>query len=192
MKSFVLILFVSLVVQALPSAPPLPLAEVCINPEEKKLYDLIMEYRKSKGLPAIPLSAKLTLVAQTHARDLAENYRLDRSGKCNLHSWSKKGNWSPCCYTSDHKRAECMWNKPQEIAAYESAGYEIAFYSSSGATAEEGLNEWKKSPGHNPVIINEGTWKKVQWQAIGLAIYEGYGLVWFGEKTDTTPIQPCL
>ena len=34
-------------------------SEVCLSSEEKKLYDLMMEYRKSKGLNSIPLSAKL-------------------------------------------------------------------------------------------------------------------------------------
>lgn len=47
---------------------------VCLSAEEKKLYDLMMAYRKSKGLESIPLSAKLTQVAQTHAKDLAENH----------------------------------------------------------------------------------------------------------------------
>ena len=62
--------------------------DVCLSSEEQKLYQLIMEYRKSKGLEAIPLSAKLTLVAQTHARDLSENYTFDPDNTCNPHSWS--------------------------------------------------------------------------------------------------------
>lgn len=80
-----------------------PIKKTCLNNEEKKLYDLIMTYRESKKLPSIPLSAKLTLVAQAHVKDLIENYQ--DSKKCNYHSWSNKGGWSPCCYTSDHKQA---------------------------------------------------------------------------------------
>ena len=79
--------------------------DVCLSSEEQKLYDLLMEYRKSKGLESIPLSARLTLVAQTHAHDLTDNYTFDYDNKCNPHSWSKKGNWSACCYTNDHKEA---------------------------------------------------------------------------------------
>ncbi len=90
----------------------------------------IMAYRKSKGLPPIPLSAKLSQVAQTHARDLTENYKVDASNECNPHSWSGKGTWTACCYTNDHKQAACMWRKPQEIADYPGYGYEIAYYSS--------------------------------------------------------------
>lgn len=160
-----------------------------LSQEEQKLYNLIMEYRKSKNLPPIPLSAKLTLVAQTHARDLMANYTFDVNNKCNPHSWSKKGKWSACCYTNDHKQAKCMWDKPREIAGYNSNGYEIAYYSSKGATAEEGLAGWKLSPGHNPLIINEGMWSKVQWKAIGIGIFGEYGIVWFGEIEDPTSSQ---
>lgn len=190
MKSLVLIL-VLLVAQ---SADPevYPAADVCLSPEERKLYDLMMEYRKSKGLPPIPLSAKLTLVAQTHAYDLSEHYTFDpERNKCNPHSWSKKGKWTSCCYTNDHKQAACMWSKPAEIAGYPSHGYEIAYYSSIGATAKEGLDGWKVSPGHNPLIINSEIWSKVTWQAVGIGIYKEYGLVWFGEAPDTTALKIC-
>jgi uncharacterized protein YkwD len=166
-------------------------AEICLNKEEQKLYELMMDYRKSKGLPPIELSAKLSLVAQTHARDLMANYKFAVDNKCNPHSWSKKGKWSSCCYTSDHKKAECMWNKPKEIAGYEGYGYEIAYYSSRGATAEEGLAGWKLSPGHNPLIINDGMWSKVTWKGVGIGFFGEYGIVWFGEVADDTVIKPC-
>ncbi|HYG19726.1 MAG TPA: CAP domain-containing protein [Ohtaekwangia sp.] len=165
---------------------------ICISTEEQKLYDLIMAYRKSKKLPPIPLSAKLTKVAQTHARDLSEHYQFNpEKNDCNPHSWSDKGAWTSCCYTNDHKEAACMWHKPEEIAGYPSYGYEIAYYSSAGANAQEGLDGWKISPGHNPLIINSGTWAKVKWNAIGIGIYKEYGLVWFGELVDDTEITRC-
>lgn len=163
---------------------------VCLSAEEMKLYHLMMDYRKSKDLESIPLSAKLTQVAQTHARDLVDHY--ENTSECNPHSWSAKGSWTSCCYTNDHKQAKCMWDKPKEIAGYESAGYEIAYYSSSGAKAEEGLAGWQKSSGHNPVIINEGIWEKAKWRAIGIGFYKNYGVVWFGELTDDSPISDCI
>lgn len=163
--------------------------QVCLNPQEKELVRLINEYRKSKKLQSIAVSSKLTLVAQAHAKDLASNYNFDPNGSCNPHSWSDKGNWTPCCYTSDHKQAECMWNKPLEIAGYEGLGYEIAYYSSAGATAKEGLEGWKKSKGHNPLLINSGTWKQVEWESIGVGIYEQYAVVWFGQLADNE--VPC-
>jgi uncharacterized protein YkwD len=186
MKTFLSLSLLSFLLSA--QMPPEPSARVCLLPEEKKLYDLIMEYRKEKKLESIPLSAKLTLVAQTHARDLAENFE-PLNGKCNLHSWSKKGKWESCCYTEDHEKAECMWNKPREIAGYENSGYEISYYSGAGATAADGLAGWKVSTGHNQVMINDGIWKKVKWNAIGVGIYKEYGVVWFGELKDEPAIQ---
>jgi len=154
-----------------------------LSSEEKKLYDLIMEYRKQKNLPSIPLSKSLTMVAQTHARDVDTNHQ--DTGNCNMHSWSDKGTWTPCCYTSDHAQAQCMWNKPGELTNYKGNGYEIAHGGSGGyvASAEVALNGWKNSSGHNAVIINSGIWSD-EWKAIGIGMYGGYAMVWFGNETD--------
>ncbi|MEM7110530.1 MAG: CAP domain-containing protein [Bacteroidota bacterium] len=173
----------------LPFHNEVPSPEVCLSAEEAKLVTLINKYRKSKRLNSIPVSKKLTLVAQLHAKDLAQFYDFDPNGPCNPHSWSDQGNWSSCCYTNDHKEAKCMWNKPKEISEYESHGYEIAYYSSAGATAEEGIKGWKKSAGHNPLLVNSGMWKKVEWQALGVGIYKEYAVVWFGQLGDEE--QPC-
>jgi uncharacterized protein YkwD len=163
----------------------------CLTQEEELLYTLIMDYRKTKGLPAIPISAKLTSVAKAHAIDLNENYVFDPGNKCNPHSWSRKGKWSACCYTDDHKEATCMWDKPKEIADYEGRGYEIAYYSSAGASAKEGLEGWQQSSGHNPLLVNSGIWSQVSWKGIGIAIYKNYGLVWFGDVADDSTVKDC-
>jgi hypothetical protein len=165
--------------------------DVCLNNEEKKLYDLIMSYRKSKHLAPIPFSSKLTRVAQAHVHDLEKNFEYQPSNECNPHSWSAKGDWTPCCYTADHKQAKCMWQKPKEISDYPGNGYEIAYYSSAGANADEGLDGWQKSPGHNPLLINSGMWSKVKWKAIGVGMYGQYGVVWFGEEEDESKMTVC-
>jgi uncharacterized protein YkwD len=165
--------------------------KICVSEEEMKLYDLIMEYRKSKGLESIPLSGKLTQVAQTHAQDLANNYSFDPENKCNPHSWSTKGTWTSCCYTSDHKQARCMWQKPKEIADYPGNGFEIAYYSSLGASAQEAIDGWKTSPGHNPLMVNTENWAAVKWKGIGVGIYKEYGVVWFGEVKDKVSVESC-
>lgn len=154
--------------------------DVCLSKEEKALYDQIMAYRKRKRLVAIPLSASLSKVAQLHAKDLQDNRPV--RGRCNLHSWSKA--YGGCCYTSNHKNAECMWDKPRELTDYTGNGYEIAHWHSAGATAESSLQGWKKSSGHNAVMINQSIWKKVDWQAIGIGIYKEYSVVWFGKEQD--------
>ncbi len=166
--------------------------EICLSPEEKKLFDLVMDYRKSKKLKPIPYSAKLTKVAQAHVRDLMDNFDYANRGDCNPHSWSDKGNWSACCYTADHSKASCMWDKPKEISGYAGNGFEIAYYSSGGANAGEGLDGWKKSPGHNPLLINSGTWSNLEWKGIGIGIYGQYGVVWFSDgEEDTTKMKVC-
>src|SRR6478736_6249232 len=71
--------------------------EVCISQDEQRMYDLIMAYRKQKKLPGIKISAALTRVAQAHVRDLSIN-KPNNADECNMHSWSSKGNWTPCCY----------------------------------------------------------------------------------------------
>ena len=153
-----------------------------LTDEEIKLYNLIIEYRSSKGLSKIPLSKSLIFVAQTHVKDLANN--KPDVGSCNGHSWSDKGNWTPCCYTSDHARAKCMWNKPSELTSYKGNGYEISFWSSGEVTAEGALSGWKGSSGHNAVIINQGGWRNSSWKAIGIGIYKDYAAVWFGKERD--------
>lgn len=155
-----------------------------VSSEEMKLYNMLMDYRRSIGLPTIPLSKSLTLVAQWHTYDLVVN-KPDAYANCNPHSWSNKGKWSSCCYTSDHAQANCMWEKPSEITNYRGNGFEIAHGGSNGfiATAETAFNGWRNSSGHNAVIINSGNWN-TQWQAIGISIRGGYAVVWFGNEPD--------
>lgn len=161
--------------------------QACITDDEYRLYLLINEYRETKGLPAIPLSASLSYVAGAHAWDLDENQ--PDQGICNMHSWSDKGPWTACCYTDDHEQAECLWSKPGELTSYDAFGYEIAYYNSQGVSrhpdiASAALEGWKNSPGHNRIIINKYAWKRMNWKAMGVGIYKHYVVVWFGEKTD--------
>lgn len=156
-----------------------------LSDEELKLYSIINDYRNSKGLYNIPISKSLTFVAQTHVRDLANN--KPNQGNCNMHSWSNKGKWTACCYTGDHRKAKCMWDKPRELTKYDGDGFEISMGSTSKnyrANALEALLSWKGSKGHNEVIINKGIWKDSDWSAIGIGIYKNYAVVWFGTERD--------
>jgi len=165
--------------------------QACLTENEMRLYKIIMDYRKEKGLPSIPLSTSLSFVAQTHAKDIVNN--KPNNGNCNMHSWSSNGSWSSCCYTPDHKQAECMWKKPMELTNYKGYGFEISFSmsKSDNATytvqAEEALRGWKNSPGHNDVVINQSIWKDEPWKSIGIGIYQGYACVWFGREADAEP-----
>jgi len=162
--------------------------ETCITPTEAELFRLINEYRKQKGLPEVKLSASLSYVARTHAQDQSANF--EQGKRCNMHSWSDKGSWSSCCYTPDHKKSQCMWDKPRELTNYQGDGFEISFWSTYNyptpeAYAKDILAGWKKSPGHNDVIVNKNTWKNVNWNAMGVGVYGEYANVWFGREEDS-------
>lgn len=160
---------------------------LCISDTEAHLAALVNEYRGSRHLPPIPVSVSLTKVARFHVNDLVENFTPGQ--KCNLHSWSSDPRWSSCCYTPDHKKAACMWDKPRELTSYKGDGYEIAFtstyrYSSKEEFIKDALEGWKSSKGHNELLINGGKWKTSNWKAMGIAIKGDYAVIWFGELPD--------
>jgi len=164
------------------------LPDICLTPTEIELYRLINEYRAQRGLPTVRLSSSLCFVAKTHAIDQTANHQY--GSPCNLHSWSADGNWSSCCYTADHRQAECMWDKPRELTNYKGDGFEIAFYSSfyypsPEAFAKDILAGWKTSPDHNNVIINRCNWINVKWLVMGVGVYGEYADVWFGKVEDS-------
>jgi uncharacterized protein YkwD len=192
---FIPFLFVLASLQPRPGSDPgqhiqIP-EEVCLNPFEVALFEKLNSYRAAHKLPPITLSRSLTMVAQLHSRDLAINQPHKRSN-CNMHSWSRNGPWSACCYTSDHRRSACMWDKPRELTAYEGDGFEIAFHTTASHLSahlytEEAFSNWAKSKGHNDVIVNRGTWKNIKWKAAGVGYHEGYATIWFGMLDDPDP-----
>lgn len=160
------------------------------GPPQANLASVINEYRVAMGLSAIPLSKSLTMVAEAHVQDLQQNDPT--GGVCNGHSWSDKGNWTPCCYTADHAQAKCMWDKPKEMTngVYTSEGFEIAAGSSGywGMTPEGALTLWKSSQPHHDVILNRGIWASYEWKAMGAAYSDSWAVVWFGRLAD--PLGP--
>lgn len=157
---------------------------------EAELAALINGYRQAQGLPPVPLSPSLTRVARLHVRDLELNRPdsgSDERGRgCNLHSWSAKGAWTPVCYTDDHRGKERMWSKPSEISAgaYSAPGFEI----SAGAPGfamnpAQALGQWQRSRAHNAVILEQGIWNR-PWRAMGVGIYGGYAVAWFGREPE--------
>jgi hypothetical protein len=167
------------------SLPPVAMSET-----EQDIFRLVNQYRESKGLHAVDFSPSLTYVAQQHVHDLASHERP--SGRCNLHSWSSDGDWSPCCYTTDEKQAPCMWNKPRELTGYTSEGYEIAFWTDEElgpeAFAQKAVTCWQKSVLHNRVMINGAEWRELDWKAMGVGYDRGFAVVWFGSMPDDKTI----
>jgi uncharacterized protein YkwD len=187
---FVLLLFSSSSLKAQSKESAIPFDS--LTQGEKEIFKLINEYRQSKKLSPVEFSPSLSYVARLHAKDQTHHHVY--KSKCTLHSWSSDGNWSSCCYTADHKKAECMWNKPRELTRYTGDGFEISFFStfeydSEAAFAADALAGWKKSPGHNTVIVNLGHWNKTEWKAMGVGIHGNYINVWFGKEADSSSAE---
>jgi hypothetical protein len=190
----ILIAFIFPVIMfAQPAAKEATFENICLSDTEQILLRLINEYRQLNHLKSVTVSKSLSYVARIHAYDLSDHHK--QGTRCNMHSWSDNGKWTPCCYTDDHKKARCMWDKPRELTNYPANGYEISFYTtrkypSPEAMAKDILDGWKKSHSHNEVIINRGVWKDINWKAIGIGISENYATVWFGEEEDPLG-EPC-
>lgn len=147
-----------------------------LDSEEQRLYNLVNQYRAQNGLPPIPFSPSLTLVANRHVQDLQKNIRTLTHG------------WSNCPYNASNRATyDCMWKAPQRFGTpYPGNGYENAHGGSGGyqANANSALESWKTSSAHNAVILNQGMWQNRPWQALGIGIYGGYAVLWFGEEVD--------
>lgn len=151
--------------------------------ETERLVDAIYDIRADNGLIAIPFSRTLQRVAQLHVADL-ENH--SRSARCNLHSWSSDGAWSPCCYTADHAQARCMWNKPREISRgrYAGDGFEIVCWHSERMMADIAMRCWRNSRLHENVILSRRQWRDLEWRALGVAMSAHYAVLWVGPMAE--------
>lgn len=151
----------------------------------KLLVGVINQYRREQGLDEIPYSPWLTYVARWHIYDLDVN--KPNGGSCSPHSWSNKGDWSPCCYVLSNPSGKCMWDKPGELSkgAYKANGFEIAV-GPGEITNQVALKAWQGSKPHLDVILNRDVWANHKWKAIGAGISNSYAVVWFGEEVDTS------
>jgi len=156
--------------------------DFCISIEEEKLFNLINEYRKAMTLPAVPLSKSLSYTAKTHCMDLYTN--KPDTNTCNFHSWSDKGSWTACCYEKDIKDKSCMINKPQEISKYPGYAYEIVYWENKSANADKAFNQWRETTASRALLTNFKEWENYNWNAMGVGIYKGFAIVWFGEEPD--------
>jgi uncharacterized protein YkwD len=157
----------------------------CLSADEVRLTQLVNDYRATNGLAAVPVSKSLTQVGQAHVRDL-HHYQPHAQPDCNLHSWSAQGHWNPVCYTANHANASGMWNKPREVTGglYSANGYENAYQTSGQVNADTAFANWISHAAHNDLILERGVWAGRAWPAMGVGIYEGYAVLWFGDGAD--------
>jgi uncharacterized protein YkwD len=168
----------------------------CLSTQEVELLGQVNTYRASHGLPVITSSRSLNMVARVHVMDLYKNRPTDgkdiHGERCNLHSWSYNGFWTPVCYTKEAHNPEGMWHKTKEITnyVYNAVGYEIAYWTSEEINVpSHALEAWKKSPTHNALILETGIWKGLNSKAIGVGLYKGYAVVWVGQEMDTRELM---
>lgn len=161
----------------------------CAETKEEKLGRIINAYRATAGLPSIPIGEHITTVARVHVRDSAMS--KPDVGECNLHSWSNNTfdgyKFSSCCYTPDHKEAQCIWDKPKELTPLQGSGYEISAW--GYGTVEDALRGWQNSNGHNSMIMNLGIWATIEWKFMGVGVSNfesNWYHVWFYANQDDT------
>jgi len=163
--------------------------DFCISADEYQLYQLVNDYRKAFALPPIALSKSLSFVANLHARDLAANYKTDTL--CNMHSWSDKGRWKPICFPKEQSKKNNVWLKAKEISGYPSEAYELTYWSNVKSTAREILSFWRENKAASDRLLNRDDWEKKNWKAMGVAIQNGYAVLWLGDAIDyevSTPV----
>lgn len=145
-----------------------------LEPEEERLHQLINTYRAEQGLPPIPRSPSLDLLANRHVLDMAHNVgRLSHS-------------WSHCPYdAADPRTYHCSAFAPQWLGTrYPGRAYENAHFNAGGATAQSALRGWQRSPTHRALILNLDNWQNNRWRAMGVGIYGPYAVLWLGEERD--------
>ena len=161
------------------------------------LEALVNNERRNAGLRPLHCDANMRWVAYKHLDDADEGAKqnLAWGDECNLHSWLVK---SPCCYTSDHENAECMWGKPyvscirpqmysqtngniQELSGWDDrTGFEISAWFSNKMSATQAINQWKGSSGHYDMIMSRGKWSDLK--TVGCGYRNNHAHCWFAKK----------
>lgn len=142
-----------------------------VTADEKSLFDLVTSYRSSNGLPVSKLSTSLSKLANRHLIDIKVNLRYF------THSWSN------CPYDiKDEKTWSCIIDAPVRLnSGYEGQGYETIYVTSEKtAKVSNALESWKRSSLHNSIITNQGMFKDLPWDEIGVAVDGSYVALWFG------------
>ncbi|NPD44822.1 MULTISPECIES: SPOR domain-containing protein [unclassified Lentimicrobium] len=156
--------------------------DFCITQKEYQLYELINQYRAKLMLEPITLSNSLCFVAKTHAKDLSQNYPIGED--CNMHSWSANSDWKSFCFPADQNRKNDIKDKAKELTSYPGKAWEITYWDNQELNLDNVVEFWTSIEYTAAMLSNTEKWKDKVWRSIGLGIYDGYVLLWLGEKED--------
>ncbi len=150
-----------------------------VSPDEKALYELVINYRATKGLAAPKLSNALSMLANRHLIDIKNNI------KSFSHSWSN------CPYDiKDDKTWHCISDAPKRLkTGYSGMGYETLYVTAeTKANINLALDKWKGSSLHNSIITNQGMFKDLIWDELGVSVDGNYAALWFGTPDKVASI----
>lgn len=162
--------------------------EVCFSEEEVTLANHINRFRQRNDLETLKLSPALSYVADVHVKDLYLNF--NPYGVCNLHFWSDRGRWKPCCPAGETEELKCMYDKPYELTGYKGKGFELVFYQNSPVSPDGVFEYWRTDSAFMQMVLEKGRFDDKKWNAMGVALFEGYASVWLGERADNRPEPP--
>ena len=157
-------------------------SKTCLSSEEVRLGNLVNKMRQQNDLEPVKLSRSLSYVADAHVKDLYLNF--DPYGICGLYFWSDRGRWEACCPADEKEDLDCMHDKPYELTSYQSKGYEAVYYHNNKQTADTIFGYWQRDSLVRDLFLEKGKYRNKKWNAMGLAVFEGFASIWFGELAD--------
>lgn len=164
--------------------------ELCLSQQESELVDIINGFRTENGMPEVKISRSLCYVADVHAKDLYFFYD-ERSGG-SMHSWSDKGRWNACLYQNPKTDGRCMHNKPSELTSYQGLGFELVYWDNTRNESQNAFKTWLETNDNRNLLLNEGKYVAFDWNAVGVRVFKGYVVVWFGTTSDdANPMYVC-
>ncbi|MCF8333624.1 MAG: SPOR domain-containing protein, partial [Bacteroidales bacterium] len=130
----------------------------------------------------VKLSHSLSYVADAHVKDLYLNF--NPYGICGLYFWSEGGRWKPCCPANKKEDLDCMYDKPYELTSYRSKGHEVVYYRNKEENADSIFKNWQQDSLVRDFFLEKGVYQDKKWNAMGVAVFEGFASIWFGELAD--------
>ena len=151
------------------------------TPDETGLFELVNRYRKASGQSELRLSLSLSKLANRRILDLQQNMKML------THSWSN------CPYDlNDQRTWSCVIDAPKRLnSGYEGEGYETLYRTQTGkASPSLALEAWRQSTLHNSIILNQGMFKDMRWDEVGVAVDGQYAVLWFGNPRSRQKARP--